>query len=58
MFSVREVVRKPTIGYLLFHNVEVYEAICYDLQYQMLFESQQRLHKQKFYYLLPFQYFP
>ena len=43
---------------LLFHNEKVYEAICYDdLQYQMLFVSQQRLYKQGVYYLLPFQYF-
>ena len=43
--------------YLLFHNVKVHEAICYDQLYQMLFANQQRLHKQKVYYLLPLRYF-
>ena len=43
--------------HLLFLNVEVYEAIYYDQLYQMLFASQQRFHKQKLYYVLPFQYF-
>ena len=43
--------------YLLFHNVNFFEAICYNLQYKMLFESQQKLRKQTIYYLLSFQNF-
>ena len=43
--------------YLLFHNVRVYEAICYDLQFKILFASQQKLRKQTIYYLLSFQNF-
>ena len=57
LLSAREVGRKPTIGYIPCTIVWKFEAICYDLQYQMLFANQQRLHKQTFYYLLPFQYF-
>ena len=31
--------------------MKVYEAICYDLQYQIIFANQQRLHKERFYIL-------
>ena len=57
LISVREAGIKPTIGYILFHNVNVYEAKCYDLQYQMLFANQQKHQKQTFYCLLPLFYY-